>query len=194
MKKIAITGNLGTGKTTILKILQDLGFSTFSCDEAVKELYEDLDVKEEIVKIFGKEILETEGGINKKMILEKILKDQELKKRLENILHPLVKEKFLEFIKENKKEKVIFAEVPLLFEVGWESLFDEIWVVSCSEKTQKERIAKKGLEENIGSEILKFQLPLREKEKRAHKIVFSEKDIKELKEEIKEMLKEYLKD
>lgn len=194
MKKIAITGNLGTGKTTILKILQDLGFSTFSCDEAVKELYEDLDVKEEIVKIFGKEILETEGGINKKMILEKILKDQELKKRLENILHPLVKEKFLEFIEENKKEKVIFAEVPLLFEVGWESLFDEIWVVSCSEKTQKERIAKKGLEENIGSEILKFQLPLREKEKRAHKIVFSEKDIKELKEEIKEMLKEYLKD
>ncbi|HEA83808.1 MAG: dephospho-CoA kinase [Thermodesulfobacterium sp.] len=194
MKKIAITGNLGTGKTTILKILQDLGFSTFSCDEAVKELYEDLDVKEGIVKIFGKEILETEGEINKKRILEKILKDQELKKRLENILHPLVKEKFLEFIKENEKEKVIFAEVPLLFEVGWESLFDEIWVVSCSEKTQKERIAKKGLEENIGSEILKFQLPLKEKEKRAHKIVFSEKDIKELKEEIKEMLKEYLKD
>jgi len=194
MKKIAITGNLGTGKTTILKILQDLGFSTFSCDEAVKELYEDLDVKEGIVKIFGKEILETEGEINKKRILEKILKDQELKKRLENILHPLVKEKFLEFIKENEKEKVIFAEVPLLFEVGWESLFDEIWVVSCSEKTQKERIAKKGLEENIGSEILKFQLPLKEKEKRAHKIVFSEKDIEELKEEIKEMLKEYLKD
>jgi len=194
MKKIAITGNLGTGKTTILKILQDLGFSTFSCDEAVKELYEDLDVKEGIVKIFGKEILETEGEINKKRILEKILKDQELKKRLENILHPLVKEKFLEFIKENEKEKVIFAEVPLLFEVGWESLFDEIWVVSCSEKTQKERIAKKGLEENIGSEILKFQLPLKEKEKRAHKIIFSEKDIKELKEEIKEMLKEYLKD
>ncbi|MCD6548116.1 MAG: dephospho-CoA kinase [Thermodesulfobacterium sp.] len=194
MKKIAITGNLGTGKTTILKILQDLGFSTFSCDEAVKELYEDLDVKEGIVKIFGKEILETEGEINKKRILEKILKDQELKKRLENILHPLVKEKFLEFIKENEKEKVIFAEVPLLFEIGWESLFDEIWVVSCSEKTQKERIAKKGLEENIGSEILKFQLPLKEKEKRAHKIIFSEKDIKELKEEIKEMLKEYLKD
>ncbi|MCD6490278.1 MAG: dephospho-CoA kinase [Thermodesulfobacterium sp.] len=194
MKKIAITGNLGTGKTTILKILQDLGFSTFSCDEAVKELYKDLNVKEEIVKIFGKEIFESEGEINKKKILEKILRDQELKKRLESILHPLVKKKLLEFIKEKEKEKVIFAEVPLLFEIEWEGLFDEIWVVSCSEKTQKERIAKKGLDKDIGSEILKFQLPLKEKEKRAHKIIFSEKDIEELKEEIKEMLKEYLKD
>ncbi|HEA84297.1 MAG TPA: dephospho-CoA kinase [Thermodesulfobacterium geofontis] len=194
MKKIAITGSLGTGKSTILKILQNLGFSTFSCDEVVKNLYKDPDIQKKIIEIFGKEILSIDGKLNKKKILEKILEDNKLKEKLESLFHPLVKEKLLEFIRERKEEKIIFAEVPLLFEAGWEDLFDEIWVITCSPLTQKERILKKGLEEKLGEKLLKLQLSLKEKEKKAHKIIFSEKSFEELEKEIKEMLKEYLKD
>jgi len=194
MKKIAITGSLGTGKSTILKILQNLGFSTFSCDEVVKNLYKDPDIQKKIIEIFGKEILSIDGKLNKKKILEKILEDNKLKEKLESLFHPLVKEKLLEFIRERKKEKIIFAEVPLLFEVGWEDLFDEIWVITCSPLTQKERILKKGLEEKLGEKLLKLQLSLKEKEKKAHKIIFSEKSFEDLEKEIKEMLKEYLRD
>lgn len=193
MKRIAITGSLGTGKTTVLEILKEMGFPTFSCDAVVKELYKNPEVKKRIIEIFGEEILEIDGEINKKKVLERILKDEKVKKRLESVLHPLVKEKLLEFMKKNEREKIVFAEVPLLFEVGWENLFDEVWVASCSEEVQKERIIKKGLGD-LGIEILKFQLPLKEKEKKAHKIIFSEKDIKELKKEIKEIIKEYLED
>ena len=194
MKKIAITGSLGTGKSTILKILQNLGFSTFSCDEVVKNLYKNLDIQKKIIEIFGKEILSIDGKLNKKKILEKILEDNKLKEKLESLFHPLVKEKLLEFIRERKEEKIIFAEVPLLFEAGWEDLFDEIWVITCSPLTQKERILRKGLEEKLGEKLLKLQLSLKEKEKKAHKIIFSEKSFEELEKEIKEMLKEYLKD
>ena len=195
MKKIAITGSLGTGKSTILKILQNLGFSTFSCDEVVKNLYKDPDIQKKIIEIFGKEILSIDGRkLNKRKILEKILENNKLKEKLESLFHPLVKEKLLEFIRERKEEKIIFAEVPLLFEVGWEDLFDEIWVITCSPLTQKERILKKGLEEKLGEKLLKLQLSLKEKEKKAHKIIFSEKSFEELEKEIKEMLKEYLKD
>lgn len=194
MKKIAITGSLGTGKSTILKILQNLGFSTFSCDEVVKNLYKNPDIQKKIIEIFGKEILSIDGKLNKKKILEKILEDNKLKEKLESLFHPLVKEKLLEFIRERKEEKIIFAEVPLLFEVGWEDLFDEIWVITCSPLTQKERILRKGLEEKLGEKLLKLQLSLKEKEKKAHKIIFSEKSFEELEKEIKEMLKEYLKD
>ena len=194
MKKIAITGSLGTGKSTILKILQNLGFSTFSCDEVVKNLYKDPDIQKKIIEIFGKEILSIDGKLNKRKILEKILEDNKLKEKLESLFHPLVKEKLLEFIRERKKEKIIFAEVPLLFEVGWEDLFDEIWVITCSPLTQKERILKKGLEEKLGEKLLKLQLSLKEKEKKAHKIIFSEKSFEDLEKEIKEMLKEYLRD
>ena len=194
MKKIAITGSLGTGKSTILKILQNLGFSTFSCDEVVKNLYKDPDIQKKIIEIFGKEILSIDGKLNKRKILEKILENNKLKEKLESLFHPLVKEKLLEFIRERKEEKIIFAEVPLLFEVGWEDLFDEIWVITCSPLTQKERILKKGLEEKLGEKLLKLQLSLKEKEKKAHKIIFSEKSFEELEKEIKEMLKEYLRD
>ena len=194
MKKIAITGSLGTGKSTILKILQNLGFSTFSCDEVVKNLYKNLDIQKKIIEIFGKEILSIDGKLNKRKILEKILENNKLKEKLESLFHPLVKEKLLEFIRERKEEKIIFAEVPLLFEAGWEDLFDEIWVITCSPLTQKERILKKGLEEKLGEKLLKLQLSLKEKEKKAHKIIFSEKSFEELEKEIKEMLKEYLKD
>lgn len=194
MKKIAITGSLGTGKSTILKILQNLGFSTFSCDEVVKNLYKNPDIQKKIIEIFGKEILSIDGKLNKRKILEKILENNKLKEKLESLFHPLVKEKLLEFIRERKEEKIIFAEVPLLFEVGWEDLFDEIWVITCSSLTQKERILKKGLEEKLGEKLLKLQLSLKEKEKKAHKIIFSEKSFEELEKEIKEMLKEYLRD
>jgi len=194
MKKIAITGSLGTGKSTILKILQNLGFSTFSCDEVVKNLYKNPDIQKKIIEIFGKKILSIDGKLNKKKILEKILEDNKLKEKLESLFHPLVKEKLLEFIRERKEEKIIFAEVPLLFEAGWEDLFDEIWVITCSLLTQKERILRKGLEEKLGEKLLKLQLSLKEKEKKAHKIIFSEKSFEELEKEIKEMLKEYLKD
>uniref|UniRef100_A0A7V5XFQ7 Dephospho-CoA kinase n=1 Tax=Thermodesulfobacterium geofontis TaxID=1295609 RepID=A0A7V5XFQ7_9BACT len=194
MKKIAITGSLGTGKSTVMKILKNLGCTTFSCDEAVRNLYEDPEIKKRVVEIFGKEILEPDEKLNKKKILEKILENQELKKKLEALFHPLVKEKCMEFIKTNKEEKIIFLEVPLLFEVGWESFFDEIWVISCSEEVQKERIFKKGLDEKMGEALLKSQLPLPEKEKRAHRIISTEKSIEDLEKELKEILKEYLKD
>jgi len=192
VKKIAITGNLATGKSTVLKILKNMGFPVFSCDEAVRKLYEEEEVKKKVLEIFGKEVLRPNGELNKRKILEKILENQKLKKSLENLIHPLVKEKLLKFLEENKEKKLVFLEVPLLFEVGWESLFDEIWVTTCSEKTQKERILKKGLDIETGKKILKHQKPL--KEKKAHKVIFTDKDLEELEKEIKEMLKEYLKD
>ncbi|PMP67777.1 MAG: hypothetical protein C0190_02630, partial [Thermodesulfobacterium geofontis] len=82
MKKIAITGNIGTGKTTILKILQNLGFLTFSCDSVVRELYKDPEIKKRVIDIFGKEIIESDKKLNKRKILEKILENKELKREL----------------------------------------------------------------------------------------------------------------
>ncbi len=191
MKKIAITGSVATGKSTVLNILKKMGFSTFSCDEVVKKLYEKAYIQNKILKTLGKEILGENGKIDKKKILEKIIEDPLFKKKLEKIFHPLVKKALLNFIKkEEKKEKIIFAEVPLLFEVGWEDLFDEIWVISCDENLQKKRIAKKGLKE-WGEKLLSLQIPLKEKEKKAHRVIYSDKSLKDLEEEIKEILKKY---
>jgi dephospho-CoA kinase len=194
LKKVAITGGIATGKSTLLSILKNLGFLCISCDEIVKHLYQKKEIQAKIIKLFGEGIYRESGTLNRELMLEKILRSPELKKALENLLHPEVLKEVLAFfrIAEEKKEKICFVEVPLLFEASWEKYFDEIWVITCSEKTQKERIKKlKGPE--LFMELSKLQLPLKEKVKRADRVFSSEKPKERLEEELKTLLKEYLK-
>jgi dephospho-CoA kinase len=193
LKKIAITGGIATGKTTLLKILKKLGFPALSCDEIVENLYKRKDIQEKMIELFGKKVLSKEGHINKKIILKKIIDSPSLKQKLEELLHPEVLREIMHFFEglERRGERLVFVEVPLLFEVAWEKYFDEIWVISSSEETQRERIYK--LREPELIKLLSFQIPLKEKEKRAHKIFSSEKSLAELERELKEILKEYSK-
>lgn len=190
LKKIGITGSIGTGKTTFLHLLKKLGFSTFSCDEVVKKLYQDPEIGDKVKRLFGQTSLE------KEKILKAIVSDPRLKKSLEDLLHPYVKEEMFKFFEEAEKkgEKIVFVEVPLLFECGWEKYFDEIWVITCSKNIQEKRIKEKFPYPELILKLLAFQIPLEEKEKRAHKIFSSEVPLEELIKELKAYLKKFLKD
>ncbi len=188
MKKIAITGGIATGKSTLLKILAELGQTVLSCDEIVHLLYEEEPIKEELVKLLGNEVLDRGGRVNKKAILEKISRSEILKKRLEEFIH----NKVWEFLERRFAElewegiKAGFVEVPLLFEAGWEKRFDEVWVIACEKETQVKR-----LEEGGRTHLFPFldsQLPLEEKVKRAHRVFSSEVPISKLKEEVERVL------
>lgn len=196
LKKVAITGGIATGKSTLLELLKNLGFPTLSCDEIVKNLYQRKDLQKKLVKHFGEEILLEKGKVDTKLLLERILKSSHLKKDLENLLHPEVLKEIFAFFKreEEKGEKICFVEVPLLFEVSWEKYFDEVWVITCSEETQKERIQKLREVPSLVLELSKSQLPLKEKEKRGDRVFSSEVSLENLKKELKELLKEYLKE
>lgn len=196
MKKIGITGGIGTGKSTFLKLLQELGFKVFSCDEEVKALYKDSKIKKKIVQLFGKEILTSQEELNKKLISKKILENQVLKKKLEGLLHPLVKKRLDKFLKNAQisKEKIVFVEVPLLFEAGWDKLFDEIWVVTCSPKVQIKRLLERGLSLEEAQAFIKAQLPLSEKEKRADRVFSSETSVEKWKKDLKTILTTYLQE
>jgi Dephospho-CoA kinase len=85
MKKVAITGGLATGKSTLLKILAELGQTVLSCDEIVHLLYEEEPIKEELVRLLGEDVLDRDGKVNKKTILEKIARNETLKKRLKSL-------------------------------------------------------------------------------------------------------------
>jgi len=195
LKKIAITGGIATGKSTLLNLLRGLNFQTLSCDEVVKSLYEKEEIKEKLLKLFGKEVLNEKGSIDRKRILKLLKEKPELKKALEEIFHPEVLKEVLKFFEicQERGEGICFVEVPLLFEVSWEGLFDEVWVITCREETQLKRLKERGsLEELLP--LLHSQIPLEEKEKKADQVFSSEKSPKELEEELKVLLKEYLKE
>ena len=188
MKKVAITGGIATGKSTLLKVLSELGQVVLSCDEIVSFLYEEKLVKEELVKVLGDEVLDQDGRIKKKAILEKIASNDSLKKRLEEFIHNKVWEflerRFAEL--ERRGVKAVFVEVPLLFEAGWEERFDEVWVIACKKETQIKRLAEQGRSHLLP--LLDKQTPLEEKIKKAHRVFSSEVPLSKLKEEVERVL------
>uniref|UniRef100_A0A832GLP9 Dephospho-CoA kinase n=1 Tax=Caldimicrobium thiodismutans TaxID=1653476 RepID=A0A832GLP9_9BACT len=194
-KLIAITGGLATGKSTFLRLLQKMGFTTLSCDEIVKDLYKSDIIKKKVVNLLGEDILSEDWQIDKRKVLEKILQNPSLRRALESLIHPLVWEKIKETLREctQKGNKIIFVEVPLLFEAGWETFFDEIWVITCKEETQKWRIEEKP-DKELWLKLSQMQLPLEIKERRANRLFSSEKSPSEWERELREILKEYLKE
>ena len=188
MKKVAITGGIATGKSTLLKVLSELGQVVLSCDEIVSSLYEEKPVKDELVKVLGEEVLDQDGRVKKKAILEKITSNDSLKKRLEEFIHNKVWEflerRFAEL--ERRDVKAVFVEVPLLFEAGWEERFDEVWVIACKKETQIKRLAEQGRSHLLP--LLDKQTPLEEKIKKAHRVFSSEVPLSKLKEEVERVL------
>lgn len=194
LKKIAITGSIASGKTTLLKLIQKFGHPTLSCDEIVHKLYSQKEVQDEIIRLGGVDLYdENLQGINRTKLLKKILQNLDFKKKLEDFLHPLVWKEIEVFFKscKGKNFKLAFVEVPLLYEIGWENRFDEVWVVSVTQETQERRI-KERPQFYLIFELLKTQLPLELKIKKADKVFSSEKSLEELEKELKDILSKYL--
>ena len=125
-KKIAITGGIGSGKSTVSNILRDKGYPVYSCDEIYAELTSSKTYINEIAKAFPSVV--TQGKIDKKSLAEIIFTNAQERIRLNKIAHPLVMKTLLERMNENQSN-VIFAEVPLLLEGNFEDLFDQTIVV-----------------------------------------------------------------
>lgn len=131
MKKttlVALTGGIGSGKTTALNIIKDLGFSVISCDLITHALYKKQWFLRKVKRLFplainGKIILK----VDKSQISKQVFSDKEKHKKLSDLITPLILGKALK--KARKKSGLVFIEVPLLFEKNLQSLFDFIVVI-----------------------------------------------------------------
>ena len=125
-KKIAITGGIGSGKSTVSSILKDKGYPVYSCDEIYAELVNSKIYINEIEKAFPSAI--KQGEIDKKSLAEIIFSNRQERMRLNKIAHPLVMQTLLKQMNDDENP-IIFAEVPLLLEGNFENLFDQTIVV-----------------------------------------------------------------
>ena len=133
-KKIAITGGIGSGKSTVSNILKDKGYPVYSCDEIYAELVNSKEYIDEIKKAFPSAI--KQGEIDKKCLAEIIFSDKQKRTQLNKIAHPLIMQTLLARMNENDSQ-IVFAEVPLLLEGNFENLFDKTIVVL---RNREERI------------------------------------------------------
>ena len=133
IKRIAITGGIGSGKSFICEIIKELGEACLSCDEISKELWKNPEYQNELARLFPN-ACEFEK-IDKKLLSNLVFNNPNELKKLNNFSHPKIMDRlFLEI--EGGDRSPIYAEVPLLFEGGYEDYFDKIIVV-MREKSQR---------------------------------------------------------
>ena len=155
---VAITGGIGSGKTTLSNLIKAKGYKVFSCDEICAEIYKKRGFLKRLKKIFPNAV---EGRVflsaNKKVIREQTFNNEENLKKLNALLHPIIMKKLMASL--GKQKGIVFGEVPLLFEGGFEDLFDEVIVV-IRKKTDKIESVKNrsGLTDTEIEEVMNAQI------------------------------------
>ena len=139
MKKVAITGNIGSGKSWVCELFkQRLGIPVYNSDNAAKQLYFQPDVREKLVNRFGDVFYLSDIELNRKYIADLIFSDEKAQRDLEGILYPALFVDFEQWTSTQNAPYVLF-ESALIFEKRLEKQFDAIVMVSASEETRLRR-------------------------------------------------------
>ena len=144
-RRIAVTGNIGSGKSAFCKILTDAGYLVINADELSKKLLvTNENLKNKIIQTFGYEAY-IDGQINKKYIADKVFSSPTNVKKINSIIHPFVISEIDKiFIEKEGKERIIFVEAALIYEAKMESLFDYVVLISSEEDIRKKRKINNG--------------------------------------------------
>ena len=168
MIKLAITGGIASGKSELSTFLKDKGEVVIDLDEISHQLTDNnLDVINDIVQQFGKEVKNSNGSIDRKKLSKIVFDNSQKMLTLEKILHPQIREVMFDEMNSYKTQRV-FVEVQLLAEKKMADLFDHIVLMSVSRETQIERLkSKRAISKDLVNQILDKQLS---NEKRIEKL------------------------
>ena len=162
---IGITGSIACGKSLVSNYLQEKGYTIIDADKIGHMALENDEVKKQLVNKFGKSILK-DNEVNRVTLGKLVFENNENLKELNNIIHPQIRKNISEQIQVHKNEKLVFVDVPLLFEAKFDDLVEKIVVVSLDEKIQLERLMNRNsLSKEEALQRIKSQIPIREKEK-----------------------------
>ncbi len=144
-RTIAITGGIGSGKSTFCSKLKEKGFKIHSSDEQVAKIYENPDKKFfNYLRTIGLSNSISKKNIDKKIISKIIFENKKIRKKLELYIFKIIRKKRSDFIKreKQKKTKLIFIDIPLLFENSLEKQFNKVISIIASKKTRFKRLKK----------------------------------------------------
>ena len=187
---LGITGNIGAGKSSLSKFLKLKGFPVFDADEIGKSVLQG-EAKDEVVKLFGREILNDLGLIDTRKLGTIVFSNYSLLRKLTEITHPLILDR-LKRLKSERSQSVVFVEAAVAVEYGWYNFFDGLVVVFAYKGQRMLRAAKRfGLKEALRRDS--FQLPYREKLKYADYLICNVSTLLHLKEQSELLAEEILK-
>ncbi|MBP2637798.1 MAG: coaE [Firmicutes bacterium] len=175
MYLIGLTGGIASGKSTVSKMLSELGACIIDVDKLSREVVQlGKPAYLDIIKAFGRDIVEPNGEINRRRLGQLIFDNKEARFTLEKITHPRIEAAAKAAVEaaEANGFAVVVLDAPLLIEVGWHTKMDAVWVVYVEEQTQLARLrGRDKLEEAAARARMDAQLALREKVKYADVVI-----------------------
>jgi dephospho-CoA kinase len=179
--KVGLTGGIGAGKSTVADLFSQKGAVVIRSDELARQVIEPQTPGFQQVRArFGKEILNSEGFIDRAKLAQIVFHDDAALKDLENIIHPLVRNKTNQIIDQHTSETIIVNEIPLLLEKKMESLFDFLVIVISSEKNRLERLAQRGLTKEQASARMAKQVSDDERKAAADFLIINDGNLDQL--------------
>jgi dephospho-CoA kinase len=192
MPAIGITGGISTGKTTFCDCLREIipAAKFFNADLAARSVAELPEVKQEILRQFGREVFSPEGDLNRAKLRAIVFADGTKRRSLEQILHPRIRRQWMAQAKRHRNSPdFFFADIPLLYETGGETLCEWVVVVACSHKVQLDRLVKRiSMKGSKAEQMINSQMPLEEKIKRADHVVWNNGDRATLMEQARSLV------
>ena len=180
MLRVALTGGIGSGKSLVGEILEELGALVIDSDQLAREVIErGSPGYEEVVNAFGDSIL-SEGQIDRSKLAAVVFKESDLRKKLESIIHPLVREAAEKLAKKLPSGAILINQIPLLVESDGAKRFDYVVTVSADEEIRRERLRLRGLKDYEITQRMAAQVSDSEREKIANYIIRNDGSIDEL--------------
>lgn len=188
MLKVAISGNIASGKSTVQNILSSIGYKVIDTDIIAENLRKDF--RAEIVNVFsGIDILSENGEISRRKLGNVIFNDKNLKEKLEKFMHPKIRNEVFKFFDAHKDEKFVFVGIPLLFETGMDKDYDKIIFVHTDDEIRLERLIKRnGYTLEYAKKRIESQMPQNEKELKSDYVINNKGSVEELRSQILEIL------
>jgi len=183
-----LTGNYGMGKSFVLSVFKELGAEVLDSDAIVHHLLQDKKVISKVKKILGGEAENEHGTLIKKEVAKIIFRNNEIREKLEAILHPLVFHEIQKYLRKIKgKQRLVIVEVPLLFEGGYQERFNRTITVYATQKTAIERLMKSGISRRNALKRLKAQLPIQIKKKKADYLIDNNRPKQKTRKQVKDI-------
>ena len=196
MKLVGLTGGVGSGKSTVAAILRKLGAEVVDADEATHAVYEPgTPGFAAVVREFGEEYVR-DGHVDRRRLGELVFSDADARRRLNAIVHPLVREWMAARTAEaaERGAKVVVQDVPLLFENGLERLYSSAVLVYVPEHIQVERLVHgRGLSPERAREMIATQMPIEDKRRLAHHVIDNNGTIEETRAQVEQLWRRLVK-
>jgi dephospho-CoA kinase len=190
LKLIGLTGGAGSGKSTVAGMLRDLGAVIVDADEAAHAVYEPgTPGFEAVVREFGEDYVR-DGRVDRGRLGELVFKDPDARRRLNAIVHPLVRDWMAERTVEavSGGAEVVVQDVPLLFENGLEPLYSAVVMVYVPEELQVRRMVEgRGLGEERARSIVASQMSIEDKRRKAHHVIDNSGSIDDTREQVQRL-------